>query len=71
MVKERYLNLDFSDFKFSDMKGHDSIDSPGPVQPVEENGTQTVEGVVEVEGVQAKIVEGKNNTKNVILVSSD
>ena len=76
MVMEKYPNLDFSDINFSDMKGHDSADplrlvQAAPVQPAEEDGTQAVEGVVEVEGVQAKIVEGKNNTKNVILVSSD
>ena len=26
MVKEKYLDLDFYDINFSDMKGHDSVD---------------------------------------------
>ena len=41
MVKEKYPDLDFSDIKFSDMKGHNSADpcmpdSTGVVQPSEE-----------------------------------
>ena len=76
MVKEKYLDLDFSDINFSDIKGHDSADLPGPVQaaptqPAEEDGIQAIKRVVEVEGVQAEIVEGENNVKNTVLVPFD
>ena len=76
MVKEKYPDLDFSDINFSDMKGHDSVDPPGPVQaapvqPIEEDGTQAVERVIVVDEVQAEIVKGENNAENVVLVPSD
>ena len=77
MVKEKYPDLNFSDINFSNMKGHDSINPPkpiqaAPVQPAEEDETQTVEGVVETQTVvQAEIVEWENNVENIVLVPSD
>ena len=79
MVKEKYPDLDFSDIKFSDMKGHDSADPPmsnnaAIVQPVEE-------AVVEAKGAQGEITEGvndnvapesgENNTDTVVAILSD
>ena len=59
MVKQKYLDLDFSNINFFDMKSHDSADPPSSnkvtvVQPVEE-------AVVGVEGAQREIVEGIND----------
>ena len=76
MIKEKYRDLDFSVINFSDMKGHDSVDPPrpvqaAPVQPIEEDGIQAVEVVVEVKGLQAEIVVGENNIENVVFVPSD
>ena len=61
MVKEKYPDLDFSDIKFSDMRGHDSADplmsvNAAPVQPIEE--APQAEGVVEVEGDQGEVAGG-------------
>ena len=83
MVKEKYLDLDFSDINFSDMKGHDSADPSASnntalVQPVEE--APQAEGVFEVEGVQGEIIEGDNNvtpesgeneSRNIVVIPSD
>ena len=57
MVKEKYLDLDFSDINFSDIKGHEENPpvpvNAAPVQLVEE--ALQVEGVVEVEGAQGDL----------------
>ena len=50
MVKEKYPDLDFSDIKFSDMKGYDSADlcvsdPAGPIEPSEETA-QSGEGLM-------------------------
>ena len=64
MFKEKYLDLDFSNINFFDMKGHDSADpsvsgNVAPFQSVEE--APQVEGVVEAERAQREITEGDNN----------
>ena len=83
MVNEKYLDLDFSDINFSDMKGHDSADLPSSnkaavVKPVEE--TPQAKGVVEVEGVQEEVLEGdnnvvpesgENNSEHLVVIPSD
>ena len=67
MVKEKYLDLDFSDINFLDMRGHDSPNLSGlvqaaSVQPVEEEEAQVeeikrIERSVEAEKVQAETAE--------------
>ena len=71
MVKEKYPDLDFSDIKFSDMKGYDSVDPcvfdpAGPVEPSEE-AAQSGEGI-EMGGVDVVILELGENIENSIVI---
>ena len=74
MVKEKYPDLDFSDIKFSGMKGYDSVnpsvsDPAGSVEP-REKAAQSGEGV-ETGGVDVVVPELGENTENSIVIPSE
>ena len=74
MVKEKYPDLDFSDIKFSDMKGYDSADlcvsdPTGPVEPSEE-AAQSGEGI-EMGGADVVVPELGENIENSIVIPSE
>ena len=69
MVKEKYPDLDFSDIKFSDMKGYDSADPcvSDPIGPVELSEKTAQSG----EGVDVVVPELGENTENSIVIPSE
>ena len=74
MVKEKYPDLDFSDIKFSDMKGYNSTDPcvsdpAGPVEPSEE-AAQSGEGI-EMGGVDVIVPESGEKIDNSIVIPSE
>ena len=74
MVKEKYPDLDFSDIKFSDMKGYNSVDpcvsnATGLVEPSEE-AAQSGEGI-EMGGVDVIVPESGEKIDNSIVIPSE
>ena len=74
MVKEKYPDLDFSDIKFSDMKGYDSTDPcvsdpTGPVKPSEEVA-QSGEGI-KMGGANVVVLELGEKIENSIVIPSE
>ena len=78
MVKEKYLDFDFSDIKFSDMRGHDNADPPVSKSNNAAIVQSVGEVVVKAGGAQGEIAEGvndnvapesdENNTENVVAI---
>ena len=74
MVKEKYPDLDFSDIKFSDMKGYDSadpylFDPTGPVE-LSEEAAQSGEGI-KMGGADVVVPELGENIENSIVIPSE
>ena len=74
MVKEKYPDLDFSEIKFSDMKGYDSADpcvsdAMGLIEPSEE-AAQSGEGI-EMGGVDVIVPESGEKIDNSIVIPSE
>ena len=73
MVKEKYPDLDFSDIKFSDMKGYDNVDPcvsdrAGPIETSEEV-VHSGQGI-EMGEIDVVVPELGENIKNNIVIPS-